>query len=92
MSILDAAKAIVHGNREQVYGHPSKNLSCIAGMWEQYLHSRGLLNLDGEGLRPEDVALMMTLLKIARLANNLSHEDSLVDAAGYLALVERCKE
>ncbi len=33
---------------------------------------------------------MMALLKIARLAYDPAHRDSIVDAAGYLALLERC--
>jgi hypothetical protein len=35
---------------------------------------------------------MMTLLKAARLGNDVTHRDSLVDAAGYLALLERIQK
>lgn len=91
-SVLDEANTIIYGDREKTYGHPAKNLLCIAGMWEHYLYSRGLLNTDSAGLMPQDVAIMMTLLKCARLANQPDHRDSLVDAAGYIALVERCGE
>jgi hypothetical protein len=92
MSILDEAKEIIYGDREKTYGHPSKNLECIAGMWEHYLHNRGLLNVDGNGLQHTDVACMMALLKISRLANAPDHHDSIVDGAAYLALIERCME
>lgn len=91
-SILEEAQGIIYGDREKTYGHPAKNLLCIAGMWEHYLFSRGLLDTNGPGLQPEDVALMMALLKISRLANQPDHKDSLVDLAGYAALVERCHE
>lgn len=37
----------------------------------------------------EDVAHMMILLKVARLANDPYHRDSLVDVCGYAALSER---
>lgn len=87
MSILDEAKEIIYGDREKTYGHPSKNLEVIAHMWTAYIQSR-----DTSVLNAQDVALMMTLLKVARLANSPDHHDSLVDSAGYLALVERCNE
>jgi hypothetical protein len=88
-SILEEAHKIIYGDREQTYGKPSKNLTCIAQFWTAYLTNRK--NSD-EALGPADVAAMMTLLKIARLANTPDHRDSLVDACGYLALIERCQE
>lgn len=91
-SVLDTAKKIIYGDREKTYGHPSKNLECIATMWEAYLLSRGLLDENGDGIRAEDVAVMMVLLKAARLGNDPTHHDSLVDICGYAALVERCHE
>lgn len=91
-NVLEEAKTIIYGDREKTYGHPSKNLLAIAHMWEIYLLSRGLLDPDSEGLKPEDVAIMMVLLKAARLGNDPSHRDSLVDICGYAALVERCHE
>jgi hypothetical protein len=33
-----------------------------------------------------DVAMMMTLFKIARIKGNPDHIDSYIDAAGYLAI------
>jgi hypothetical protein len=88
-SILEEAHQIIYGDREQTYGKPSKNLDCIAQMWDAYLTNRK--NSD-ERLGAVDVAAMMTLLKIARLANSPDHLDSLVDAVGYLALIERCQD
>lgn len=92
MKAIDTAKEIIYGDREQVYGHPAKNLTCIAGMWEAYLYSRGLLDINGAGLTAQDVCCMMALLKISRLANTPDHDDSVVDAIGYMALVDRIKE
>lgn len=91
-NVLEEAKTIIYGDREKTYGHPSKNLLAIAAMWETYLSSRGLWNDDSDGLKPEDVAIMMVLLKAARLGNDPTHRDSLVDICGYAALVERCSE
>jgi hypothetical protein len=88
MNILKEAEGIIYGDREKTYGKPSKNLTCIAQLWTAYLDNRQ--NSDTP-LGATDVAAMMTLLKIARLANSPDHRDSLVDACGYLALIERCQ-
>ena len=89
MSVLDEAKEIIYGDREKTYGHPSKNLKAIAKMWNSYLTSR--LNIESQ-LNEKDVAVLMVLLKGARLANDPSHRDSVVDICGYAALIERCDE
>lgn len=91
-TILQVAEAIVSGDREKTYGNPSKNLDTIAEMWTAWLRARGLLASDAASLNCDDVALMMVQLKLARLANDPWHLDSLVDAAGYLRLVERCHD
>ena len=89
MNILEEAQSIIYANREKTYGRPSKNLDCIAQLWTAYLTNR---KHSDEELGAVDVAAMMTLLKIARLANSPEHRDSLVDACGYLALIERCQD
>lgn len=97
-SVLDEANKIIYGDREQTYGKPSKNLETIAQMWSAYVTSSigDLFDKDGNtlGVRfdAKDVAIMMVLLKAARLANNPSHRDSVVDICGYAALIERCDE
>lgn len=88
MSILTDAATIIYGDREKTYGDPGKNLQAIADLWEMYLYHRGVIT-EGEGLHREDVALMMILLKVARLGNDSTHRDSLTDIAGYAALIER---
>jgi hypothetical protein len=91
-SILEEAQEIIYGDREQTYGSPAKNLQLIANLWENYLHGKGLWKEDSPGLFAEDIALMMVLMKIARLVNTPDHRDSLVDICGYTALIERIKE
>lgn len=88
--VLEEAHALIYGDREQTYGAPDKNLNTIAGFWEEYLHARGLLNTEAGGLNRDDVCYMMSLLKIARLANDQKHRDSRVDTCGYIALADRC--
>lgn len=88
-SILDEAKAIIYGDREATYGDPGKNLTAIAAMWTAYIRSRypGYVVT----VTSEDVAALMMLLKVARLANTPGHRDSLVDLCGYAALTERIR-
>ena len=74
--ILEAAKRCVCGDREQDYGSPESNFKRIANLWSAYLkHS----------IRPKDVAAMLALLKIARIASGHAKEDNWVDLAGYAA-------
>lgn len=91
-SVLEEAHTIIYGDREKTYGHPSKNLQTIADMWTAYVHSASNGALVDLEFSPEDVAVMMILLKAARLANNSKHRDSVVDICGYAALIERCDE
>ena len=88
-SILDEAKDIIYGDREKTYGAPDKNLKAIAGYWANHLHTRFGVYHD---VTPEDVCIMMVLLKAARLGNDITHRDSQVDAVGYLALMERIQK
>ena len=87
MSVLKEAHKIIYGDREKTYGHPAKNLETIAIMWQAFLDARGQVSLTAK-----DVAVMMILLKAARLGNDPSHRDSVVDICGYAALMERCDE
>ena len=92
LTVLKEAHTIIYGDREKTYGHPAKNLKTIAKMWNAYLVACGVAT-EGEGeLIDKDVALMMILLKTARLANDMDHRDSVVDICGYAALIERCDE
>lgn len=74
--ILDTAKECVCGKREQDYGTPEDNFGVIAAFWTSYLH---------RVISPVDVAMMMALLKIARIRNGGGTGDSFVDLAGYAA-------
>lgn len=74
--ILDKAKEIVNGARQENYGSPESNFKRIADYWTLYLQRR---------IEPHDVALMMVLMKLARLQNKEDHEDSWIDIAGYAA-------
>ena len=90
-TVLDKAQDIVYGDREKTYGDPDKNLRAIAKMWTAYLESRLNLRHLPVSLSSADVCWMMALLKASRASNDLSYEDNVVDAVGYLANIERCK-
>jgi hypothetical protein len=83
--MLAEASRIVVGDREDTYGGPEDSFRAIGELWTTYLHNSQKLPLSTQ-LDPEDVAIMMTLLKIARLATGgFKQPDTWIDAAGYTA-------
>ena len=82
--ILDAARQATCTDREHAYGKPEDNFRAIARLWMVYLvaaHPEVPLAVE---FTPKDVAMMMALLKVARIATGKS-DDSYVDLAGYAA-------
>jgi hypothetical protein len=73
---LEAATKCVCGERQDQYGTPEDNFGTIANLWTAYL---------GYPVSAVDVAMMMSLLKIARIKTGTATEDSFVDLAGYAA-------
>jgi hypothetical protein len=63
--------------RGAVYGHPYINHKRIADLWSAYLDYP---------IQPHQAALCMALVKVARLAETASHEDSVKDLLAYVAL------
>ena len=82
--ILDKAKACVCGDREQDYGRPEDNFRMIADLWATYIRKKVISNKAEVNIEPADVAVMMCLMKIARISSNPSHMDSWIDGCGYL--------
>ena len=83
--ILDAAAEIVTKDREEQYGAPEDNFGLIAELWGDYLSYVGLSFGGRVVVRPETVANMMILMKIARSATGKPKVDNWVDIAGYAA-------
>lgn len=79
-SILAEAQKVVHGDRQDVYGHPYEDFSYIARMWSAYIEKKYRM---GFSLSSQDVPNMMIMVKLARLANSPDHRDSKIDIAGY---------
>lgn len=84
--ILDTAKQYICGPREEAYGSPAKGFKLTASLWETYLGSRCVPPSDAICIEPEDVGIMMALLKISRLAATPDHMDGWIDIAGYAAI------
>lgn len=83
--ILAAAEACVCGQREEDYGSPEDNFHVIAELWAAYIEARCVGNGVYVDILPEDVACMMALLKIARIAGGRGTADCWIDLAGYAA-------
>ena len=84
-NILQAAELCVCGHREQDYGSPENNFRLIAQLWEPYLQARCVSDGAEVRINAEDVAMLMALLKVARICTGKGTEDSFVDLAGYAA-------
>ena len=85
--VLEAARSCVCGDREHDYGSPENNFETIALLWGVYLraaHPDFTRVMAINGIRAKVVAIMMALLKVARIATG-NNPDSFIDLAGYAA-------
>jgi len=87
MSILQEAHDLIYGDRAEAYGDAHDGFEKIARMWGAYIYQKYGFSF---GLDPQDVCWMMALLKMCRQMNAHS-DDNLVDAAGYIGLVEKVR-
>jgi hypothetical protein len=75
--ILATATEYVTKNRATTHGDAEDNFRRIARLWNAYM---GI-----DDITPIDVAVMMSLLKVARIRQNPTHADNWIDIAGYAA-------
>ena len=68
--------------RGRDYGTPAENLKRISTLWSMHLEF---------DITEYDVAIMMTMLKLARNANE-PKDYNILDAAAYLALADSVKD
>ena len=80
---LETAIELITGPRAHDYGNKIVNHNNIAKLWSAYLDI---------SISPHDVAVCMTLLKIARTKLGSRSSDTYVDAAAYMAIAGECKE
>lgn len=76
--LLQPAAATVR-QRRRIYGEPVDLFERVAVRWSQHLGTR---------VTPVQVGLCLIDLKLARLAHDPRHLDSLLDIAGYAACVQ----
>jgi len=75
--ILKTAHDLVAGARGKQHGNILNTHENIALLWTAYRR---------EKYTPLDVALMMSLLKIARTKDGETNSDDFIDGAGYLGV------
>ena len=81
--ILKKTEKLVSTDRADKHGDKVENHENIARLWTGYMQNKFKLNLT---ILPEDVANLMSLLKIARTQAGNFNLDDYVDACGYLAI------
>lgn len=81
-TVLEEAIKQVCGGREHDYGTPEDSFGKIAALWTAY---------HGIEFTAHDVAMMMALMKIARIKKGVK-PDSYVDLAGYAACAGELRE
>lgn len=77
VDILQTAESLINGDREKDYGSARDNFTRIGNLWAEIF---------GHPVTPEQVALCMNQVKVARLVVTPDHRDSWIDGAGYFAL------
>ncbi len=76
IEVLDAALVAVTTDRAATHGAVENTFGRIAALWSA---------LPGRPVTPDQVALMLATLKVARAWGNPGHADNWVDLAGYAA-------
>tara|TARA_R110001606_G_scaffold220818_1_gene368637 strand:- start:126 stop:677 length:552 start_codon:yes stop_codon:yes gene_type:complete len=74
--ILDTAKQYITKDRAEEHGDLDSNFTTIAAYWSTHLNT---------AVSATDVAVMMNLVKIARIKSNPTNMDNWIDGCGYLA-------
>jgi hypothetical protein len=85
-SILQEAESLINGDRRASYGHPLDDYTRTAG-----LVNAAFADKLKEPLSPEDMMMVMVLVKLSR-QRNLPKRDNLVDACGYLGCIELAEQ
>ena len=95
---LETAISLTGGDRNKAYGPPYDNLSDCANLWNTYINTKAAcIEATADGsyrvvLRAEDVAWMMTLVKMTRSFQSGYHPDNYIDSAAYSAIAGECRE
>lgn len=82
--ILQEAERLVNGDRNNQYGDPIQDFQRTADMWSAYL------GVAPGTLQPHDVAAMIAMVKLSRIAWSPEKRDHWADLAGYAACGYDC--
>ena len=82
-TILQEAQRLVHGPRQQSYGHPFDDFTRTGRMWGAILGR--------EDVPPDLVALCLVAVKIGREVN-APKRDNRVDMAGYAEALDLVRQ
>lgn len=80
--LLSEAIRLTEGDRNKTYGSPYGNLSLTARLVSTFI---------GTTVTASQMAVIMALVKIARLVQTPDHKDSHLDAAAYMAIAYECE-
>ncbi|MFN3727503.1 MAG: DUF6378 domain-containing protein [Allosphingosinicella sp.] len=77
-TMLKRAASVV-AERRKIYGEPAAAMAVVARRWSITL---------GRPITPAEVVLCLIDLKLARLGHDPKHQDSILDIAGYAAVLQ----
>lgn len=80
-AILDEAKALTCGDREETYGPPVESFTRAAAIWSART---------GKPMTAREMVIAMECVKQARRDANPLHRDSYVDDAAYVGIEYEC--
>lgn len=84
-TILDEAAKCVTSDRNAQYGEPEDSFKIIAKFWELYVQEKCASEGANISITSSDVAAMMVLFKVSRVAGGQAKADNWIDIAGYAA-------
>jgi hypothetical protein len=79
--LLNEAAALTSGDRNKAYGEPVANMAHIASIFNA---------VTGRDISGREVAIMMSCVKMARRAKNITHCDSYLDNMAYVGIEWEC--
>ncbi len=95
--ILDTAKSLITGDRQEQYGDAAQIYKVVGKMWGDYIfegfakrygpiYDSDSKQITGFVFSPQTVLTMLALMKIGREVSGNHKDDNFIDAAGYIAL------